>query len=259
MIRPHAELINRTTSIRPSPPPQPSTSHERNLTEPPQRHKGPSAIQYGLPVPPELTPSSSEPPQRYKGPSATPQRHPIPPEHAHTTTELSLQVSQPEEPSHISARSNSCTQESERVDREAKQTTNPANPEPNPIAPSYSSVQRQPSPPEMSDFRESQGKVGSSSNLTPAFKLDGRETHITPTSVSARNQLKRNNSSIVSHHPRLTADTVSLFVSPIAHPAQPIVNPPLSKLEKDPESPAQRGTQPPGSDEGGTGCCCRIC
>ena len=323
------------------------------LTEPLQwGHKDPSAIRYGLPVPPEPTPASSEPPQCHKDPSATPHSPPVPPEHAsattgpplqghkdsstaqhrppappervasrqsskdpsarphrpvpgpsqqghrdpsatshrrfappehtpdttvppwqersppsaphptvpqertHAMTELlsrqeskgpsatqqrlpvpleqtdSLTLPQPAGPSHLSARSKSRTQGSERVDRGAEQTTNgplldekerkskmgpeepvnrvkdPANPEPNLKAPSDSSVQRPLSNrgrahasstlhlPEMSDSRESLGKVGSSSNSTPA--LDRRETHITPTFVSARNQPKRNNPSFLT-------------------------------------------------------------
>ena len=319
------------------------------LTEPFQRgHKGPSAIRYGLPVPPEPTPASSEPPQRHEDPPATPHSPPVPPEHASATTGPPLQghkdsstaqhrlpappervasrqsskdlsatphrpapgpsqqghrdpsatshrrfappehtpaehspssaphrptvpqerthamakllsrqeskgpsatqhrlpvpleqtdptLPQPAGSSHLSARSKSRTQGSERVDRgaEPEQTANgplldkkerkrkmgpeelvdrvkdPANPEPNLKAPSDSSSVQQPLSnhgrahasstlhlPEMSDSRESLGKVGSTSNSTPA--LDRRETHITPTFVSARNQPKRNNPSFLT-------------------------------------------------------------
>ena len=258
------------TSHRPLAPPEHAT------TEPPSwQERSPSSIQNRPPVPPERTHAMTEL-FSSKFPSATP--------HRLKRTE-SPTLPPPERLIPLSARSKSRTQGSERVDRGAEQTTNgplldekerkrkmgseelvnrvkdPANPEPNLKAPPDSSVQLPPSNrgrahassavhlPEMGDSRESLEKVGSSSNPTPA--LDRRETHITRPFVSAINQPKRNKPSIVSHHPRLTADTVSLFVSPIAHPAQPIVNPPLSKLE----------TQPPEQGEGSpaSGCCCRIC
>lgn len=144
MIRSHAELVNRTTSVNPSvepstSPPSSSTPHERNATRskadqvrrtastqpsfrlstpppPPLKrpsasaspsssstapvstkmsssrmHKDPSAIRYGLPVPPNSTPASNDPPRQGHKDSDIPHRPPVPPKVDSATTVPPLQ------------------------------------------------------------------------------------------------------------------------------------------------------------------------